>query len=566
MKLNFGVVPFSYAGSYLALSYPQDEAVGYENDLTIRILYGLFTDQANFPIYLLDGQERRTEGEIIATETELTLKNGERRLQVCFQNAKTLIIRSNTRAVITKRRLSTGERIMVHDHGHLEIASFEESLIFETTRGMIKNDADWNAEGVSCTNLKAVFIPDEDGVFECQMTLCGLSYIKPEPCEYGQALERVQKEYDDFRALFKTKRSDYQASMEEAAYISWHSIINPEGYVKYPVMLMTKNKMNQVWTWDYAINALAMVDKDPQLAYEQFLAVAACQDETGVYADCFQAKTMIKGFVKPPIQGFVLKRMFEIHKPSKTVMEQLYQTTVSFTNWWFQYRGRHDGIPEYHHGNDSGWDNSTVFGEGLPVKAPDLCAWLVEQMDFLANTAEELGKAQESKKWREQSDALLSKMIDYFVRDDQFVAYKEPEHRVVKCDSLLLYIPLILGKKLPSKVRGKMLEKLLEPGRFLTEYGIASEPLDSERFVEDGYWRGAVWPPTAYIMTELLMRNGKTDEAIRNAEGFCKMCAKSGFYENYSAIDGHGLRDSGFTWTASAFMILLRDYIEKCSI
>ena len=128
---------------------------------------------------------------------------------------------------------------------------------------------------------------------------------------------------------------------------------------------------------------------------------------------------------------------------------------------------------------------------------------------------------------------------------------------------MLLYIPLILGERLPEDLRKTMLDKLLTSGKFITDYGIASEPVDSEYFIEDGYWRGAIWPPTAFIMTELLMKNGKTEEALKNAESFCDLCAERGFYENYSAIDGRGLRDSGFTWTDSVFIILLRDYLEK---
>ncbi len=563
MQLNFGTVPFSYAGSYLAFSYPQDEADGYEKDLTLRILYGIFTDQENYPVFLMDEEESKLSGDIAATENELILSRGERKLWVCFQSEDTVYLKSNSKAAITKRRLSGADRVMRHDYGSYEIAGYNDSLVFEIIRGEFRNETDWNSEGVGCTNLKAVFIPDDEGLFECQITLSGLSYCKPKPCNYEKALNDVKNKFMNFKKAFRTGVPEYSQAMEEAAYISWHSIVNPQGYVKYPVMLMTKNKMNQVWSWDYAINALAMVDKDQKLAYDQFLAMAACQDKTGAYADCFQARTMVKGFVKPPVQGFMLRKMFAVQKPEREVVEELYRTVSAFTDWWFVYRAREDGIPEYHHGNDSGWDNSTVFERGLPVKSPDLCAWLVDQMEFLADTAEELGYHEDSRKWRKRSNELLEMMLDYFVVDNHFVSYKEPEHEIVACDSLLLYIPLILGEKLPEKLRNSMLEDLLVNKRFITKYGIASEPLDSAKFIEDGYWRGAVWPPTALIMTELLMRNGKKEEALKNAESFCDMCAKAGFYENYSAIDGHGLRDSGFTWTASAFMILLRDYIEK---
>lgn len=562
MRLDFDVLPFSYAGSYFALSYPQDCEAGGERPLALRVLYGLFGNQENFPFYLVDEEGTDLVGNIEATETELVYSMESKRLQICFQNEDTIWIRSNAAAAITKRHPCLEDRVMEHDYGSVEIAALNSSLVLNIHRGGTRNESKWNAKGIGCSEIRLLLLPDDDGIFECQLSLSDLSYREPQEGSYEASVTERQKEYQEFKQLFVIENKRYQEAMEEAVYINWHSIVKPAGFVKYPVMLMSKNMMNQVWSWDYAINALAMVDKVPQLAYEQFLAMEACQDEYGAYADCFQAQTIIRRFVKPPVQGFILRKMFVLHSPKESVKKKLYHSVAAFTNWWFTYRGRGDGIPEYHHGNDSGWDNSTVFYLGLPVKSPDLCAWLVDQMDFLSDLAGELGIEEERRLWKNKSDDLLEKMLDYFMVDDMLVAYKEPEHQVVDCESLLLYIPLILGDKLPQRLRENMLSRLLKSGKYKTDYGIASEPVDTKWFVEDGYWRGAIWPPTALIFSEIFARNGLMDEAVENAKKFCDLCRQSGFYENYSALDGRGLRDSGFTWTASTFMILLREFLS----
>lgn len=565
MMLRFGTVPFSFRGSYIAFSYPQDSGEGYEKDLTIRSIYGVFDDQDNYPVCLLDKEGRRLRGEVKATETELCLTSiqGKETLRFCFQSADTVCLKGNTKIMLTKRRMEHYDRVLCHDTGLWEITGREYSLWLKVQTGTIENYSPGSEKGAGNVKSCILMRPDENGQFLCQMTLAGLSYQQPELVSYEEAVSRARKEYDRFASLFVTRRKDYQQAVEEAAYILWSSVVRPEGYVKYPAMLMSKNKMNMIWSWDYAINALAVVDKEPELAYEQFLSMAECQDKYGAYADCYSARNLIRGFVKPPVQGFVLKKMFAIRKPSREIMEKLYQSVSEFTQWWFQYRGGKDGIPEYCHGNDSGWDNSTVFSLGVPVKSPDLCTWLIIQMDFLAELSQELGLKQDCRKWEEKSEKLLNHMLEYFVRDNEFVAYKVPEMCKIPNDSLLMYIPLLLGKRIPEKLRQNMLGKLLEEGKFFTSYGMASEALDSLYFVEDGYWRGAVWPPTAWIFTEILVKNGKGKEAVLNAESFCEMCRKYGFFENYSAKDGHGLRDSGYTWTASAFLILLRDYLEN---
>lgn len=561
MKLRFGTVPFSYPGSYMAFSYPQDDAEGNEHTLTVRNIHGKFADQDNYLLYFVNLNGEELPGEVTATETELHLKFREKELYICFQNEDTVWIKSNAKVMLRKRRHGVYDRVMCHDYGTWEVTGEDASLMFEVHSGWMENVSVWAEDGISCKEARAVMLPGENGEFICQMTLCGESYTAPVSSSYEEAADAAKVKFEEYYAGFAVKDPKYRDAVREAVYILWSSIVKPEGYVKYPAILMSKNKMNMVWSWDYVINALALAGQDPQLAYDQFLAMAACQDETGTYPDCFSAKTMIRGFVKPPVQGFALRKLFAVHKPEPELMEKLYASVSAFTSWWFNYRGRKDGIPEYLHGNDSGWDNSTVFSLGLPVKSPDLCTWLIEQMDFLSETALELGRVSEAEEWKQKSSHLLSHMLDYFVKDGQFTAYKIPENSPVQSDSLLMYIPLLLGKRLPEEVRQSMLDRLLETTRYFTPYGLASEPLDSPWFVEDGYWRGAVWPPTAWIFTEILMRNGKYKEAYRNAESFCEMCAQQGFFENYSALDGHGLRDSGYSWTAGAFMILLRDYL-----
>lgn len=563
MKLKFGTVAFSYAGSYMAFSYPQDKGDGYENDLTLRNIYGLFEDQDNFPIYLLDEREQRLEGTISCSESELLLKSGQYELRMCFQDANTVWLKANTKVIITKRCSNEYDRVMCHSDGIWEMTGNHASMMFYTHEGVIDNKSLYSSNGQTCIKSCLEMIPSNNGTFLCQVTLAGLSYQKPEESTYEASLIRTKQIYNKFSLKYKTKIRRYIETVNEAAYIIWSSIVKPEGYVKYPTILMSKNKMNMVWSWDYAINAFAIVDKNPELAYDQFLAIIESQDEYGAYADCFSARNMIRNFVKPPIQGFVLKKMFEIEEPSRDIKIRLYNSVKKFTIWWFAYRGYEDGIPEYHHGNDSGWDNSTVFSRGLPVQSPDLCAWLVEQMDFLAILAEQLGLSEEANEWATKSKTLCSDILKYFVKDGEFIAYKVPEMQTVSCDSLLLYIPLILGERLPEKIRKNMLEKLLNRDMFFTDYGFASEALNSEYFMEDGYWRGAIWPPTAWIFVEILYRNGKYSAALESAKSFCELCRKYGFFENYSAIDGHGLRDSGYTWSASVFLILLRDYLEK---
>lgn len=51
-------------------------------------------------------------------------------------------------------------------------------------------------------------------------------------------------------------------------------------------------------------------------------------------------------------------------------------------NYFDQYRTFEGLLPHYKHGNDSGWDNASLFHAGMPVEAPDLASFLIRSYDI----------------------------------------------------------------------------------------------------------------------------------------------------------------------------------------
>ncbi|WP_372448316.1 MGH1-like glycoside hydrolase domain-containing protein [Kibdelosporangium banguiense] len=87
-----------------------------------------------------------------------------------------------------------------------------------------------------------------------------------------------------------------------------------------------------------------------------------------------------------------------------------YRQLAAWTSFWLDHR-RPPGheLPYYEHGNDSGWDNSTVFRDDCLVQSADLAAFLVLQMKELATLAAELGEP--SAQWTERAETLLTTML-----------------------------------------------------------------------------------------------------------------------------------------------------------
>lgn len=561
MEFDIHEIPFSCSGAYLAFSCVPEEESRYEDRVALRSLYGEFDNQEYYAFILQNESGVPMDYRTVATPGELLLQSGEREIRMCFEGSDTVHLKGNTALQVAKTKADGFSRVIGYGEKRLEFAGSTCSFLFTVKKGKAVSQSRWNRKGMACSEVEAVFYP-EDGELELKITQFHITCPPVSERTYEQNRRETEASYEEFKHGFSFGRPEYTEAAEAACYISWSSFVKPEGYAKYPIMLVNKLYMNFDWTWDYTFNALSICAAHPEAAWDQFRAVAAVQDEEGAFPDCFHAVKMIRSFVKPPVQGFMISKMLECSTPSLDTLELMYRSTAKWTNWWFQTRNGENGIPEYHHGNESGWDNSTAFSKGVPVQSPDLCTWLILQTDLLSRLAVKLNRKEEAERWNLCGTHLLNQMLEVFFQDNEFYAIKTPENSRVVCKSLLLFIPLLLGDRLPEQLRTSMLSTLLQEGEFLTPYGPASESLSSPLFEEDGYWRGAVWPPLVYIMAEALKKNGMEHEARDMAENYCKMCVRSGFRENYSALNGKGLRGKAFTWASSVFLIFLKEFFS----
>ena len=194
-----------------------------------------------------------------------------------------------------------------------------------------------------------------------------------------------------------------------------------------------------------------------------------------------------------------------------------------------------------------------MFAKGVPLVASDLSALLVVQMDVLSRLSRALGWREDADCWAQRADDLFAGLMRELWRGDHFVARLANDGTDVESASLIPWLPLVLGDRLPAMARFCLRQGIEE---HLTEWGLATERVDSPDYSEDGYWRGPIWAPSTFLAVTGLARSGHADLANVVAERFCKLCAKSGFAENYNAITGAPLRDPAYTWTASVFLLL----------
>jgi glycogen debranching enzyme len=255
----------------------------------------------------------------------------------------------------------------------------------------------------------------------------------------------------------------------------------------------------------------------------------------------------------------------DMHRIPNAKLEMIYPKLVKWTDFWFTKRDHNgNGIPGYsgvNPGWDSGWDNSTASGGEDENEAPELQAYLILQMDTLARIATQLGRKDEAVRWKERSAAHLKLFRQTFWQDGRLVTRLDGGKQIIRQPtSLEPMMSLVLGEKLDPEMFNSLVVQL---NNYLTPYGLASEMPSSPlyRSDPDAYWRGPIWAPAMYLVIDGLNRGGRRDLAIDLAQRFDKLINQAGgYYENFDAKTGKGLKTKAYTWTSSVHLLLLHEY------
>jgi len=499
-----------------------------------------------------DGSEVATEVDAGPTRVRLSADGGA--IELCFDGPGTLRLRGSGLGVVLEPARGAVTYATSDTRMTINVRAATRRYQIERLAGGLSLQGAWQAAGRKATRLEVA--PGGNGNWDIAIDEFSSTWLPRDRPGFEACVAAAAEQFSAFLSAMPAAPDHLAEARELATYIDWAATVNPEGLLKRPAMLMSKNWMCNVWSWDHCFNAMALTPGHMHLAWDQLLVVTDHQDSFGCLPDAINDVHKHYNYSKPPIHAWTLGEMLRRAPtpPPADVLEALYDSLCRQVTWWLTHRrGEGDVLPYYLHGNDSGWDNSTMFDEGVPLVAPDLAAFLVVSCDELADVASGLGRQDEATRWREQADRLLAAMLEQLWHGDRFIALARRDRTPVVCDSLIPCIPILLGKRLPPPVVDALVTSLR---RFVTEWGLATEHPSSEAYADNGYWRGPIWAPSTYLAVCGLERSGEHALAREVAQRFCRLCAKSGFAENFDAVRGLPLCDRAYTWTASVFLLL----------
>lgn len=568
MKLNLREVPFSCRGSYMVISYLKGE-FNYqkvEEGLYLRTVHGAAATSFAARILTKNGKPYSYE----AVPEELRLWNEEGECRIAFADDSTVLMTGNLQLELDFSldelnkgiSFTFGQPVRVKGRDFCLLNCFDNSCryMLRAQQGGMQLRQKWT--GNRAEHCRVEVEPDRSGQYLITIEENYDDWAdRGTDFDFGQA---VKKNHDAFQKFFSSMPAvpaEYQDAAEVAAYVDWVSFVKPCGLLEREAMLMSKNWMCSVWSWDHCFNALALAYGNPKESWDQFLLMFDYQNASGSIPDCVNDSRAVHNFCKPPIHGWTLRKLMKILDLSEAQLREAYDKVSGWTGWWLQNRDSNgDGLCEYMHGNDSGWDNSTVFREGPVVTSPDLAGFLIVQMDVLSELAERLNEDDKARVWKQRSEDMLEKLTARLFENGLPIAFSGLENSRVETDSLILFLPVILGKKLPEAVRNKMVE-VLKSDKFYTEFGFATESPGSSEYEDDGYWRGPIWAPSTMLILDGLWECGEKEFVKSTARKYCRMIQASGCAENFDALTGEGLRDHAYTWTASVMLVIAHEYL-----
>ena len=257
MKFDLSLVPFSRYGSYLSFSHLKQTPFGA--GVFLRSVRG------DVPVREILRVELTDHGKVVPYEIEarpecLSLKSRCGRLEICFEAPQVVRLCGTGGVRLTLCAIGTFGNAFPAQAGAWQINAWESrlQLMLTSLRGEMKVDAPMDV--ARCKRVVVELCPGPGGEpVECALDEFLTSW---EPRRYAASFERcVAAAGREFRQWLKAAPPTapaLAAARELAAYVNWSSVVAPSGHFKRPAMLMSKNWMVNLWSWDHCFNALAL--------------------------------------------------------------------------------------------------------------------------------------------------------------------------------------------------------------------------------------------------------------------------------------------------------------------
>ncbi len=384
--------------------------------------------------------------------------------------------------------------------------------------------------------------------------------------EAAVVLERARLRWEEWFSEVPPVRPEFYPQYLYAWWLMAAGIISTRFFTTREVLTPSKIHYVGVWQWDALFHALAFRHAHHRLAKDQLRILLDHQREDGMLPDAVHDEGTITHLdfpieadvTKPPLLAWTIWKIYET-TGDKEFLQETYEATSRWINWWLQKNDRDgDGLCEYGHPFSSGLDDSPLWDGGMPVCSPDLNAYLILQMQCLADIAAVIGETSDVDKWKDQAAALMNRMDEILWDEQASLYFAHHEKEVIRLRTPFSLFPLLVGSLSPERA-ASLVEHLFDEKTFWTAFPVPSVAIDETAFDPEQMWRGPAWVNVNYLLVEGLTRSGYLKEAQKlRLITLQKLMDLPDFYEYYNPLTGTPGSKAApiFGWSAALFIDL----------
>lgn len=347
-----------------------------------------------------------------------------------------------------------------------------------------------------------------------------------------------------------------------AAYQMLSNTKAPRGQLKRFSSYPNRGSYSAHYLWDACFTSLGTSHFSMQLAEDYLLGLCDNQEEDGKMPQFICATWNRPDESQPPLIAWAAWRLYE-QSANRDFIGSIYTPICKMVDWWFAKRDQDDdGLPEYQHPLESGWDDSPRFDKGR-IAAVDLNSFLNREMQILSRMAVLLGKVDEASEWSKRAAVHAKRMCERLFDREDGVFYdrlveQDQLHKVLTPAS---FMPLWAEVKVSREIADQMIMKyLINPKHFFGSRPFPVVAYSDPNYKPERWWRGPVWPNIAWAMTEVLRIHGFEKERKESIRRLVDMMTEHNeLHELYNSATGEPLGSPALCWTCSVFMEMAKD-------
>ena len=518
-----------------------------------------------FPVILeRDGKELSYQATGTPVSVTLNYEGGSARL--CLQEDSILRMEAENAEVIFAPDLRPHEIAKSRGDGSWELTMGTlPKLLFYAVQGSMEVKTGFDVFTSKPEDTRIRFLPDENGRVDLALHMYRSNAWKLDRYpSVDDCIQSIEAEFSAYLSTVPEMPEEFRVPRIINAYIVWSHIMEIDGI---DVIYMNKGVHRCTSSWQQCYHAMAQY-RNPRYAWELMLGIFQYQDDFGMLPEMLTDMTQTFNGVKPPFYGVAMEFLQEFTDfsfVSRKDLKTMYLGLSQYVFWWLSYRDTdRDGIVSFDSAAESGWDDCSFFRKGVPAATPDLAAYLVLAMEHLAKLAARLGKFYEQREWERRAEEMLKIIVPTFWDGKQFTARLADGTRV-EAGTLIAFVPLILGHRLPQEVIDTMAEALSEEGKWLSPWGLAGERMDSEDYHDGGCWSaGSILAPAQLLVCLGLRASGKEDLAKEIALRYLRALVRTGYPMIINPKTGQDISETRWgtaypnrmAWMSAVFVIL----------